>query len=355
MSPIKGLTDIARPRWPSLGKLRKGSEKGQNRPGRDLDYFRFTSDRPEVEAAFIQEYGETPRELAVYLPLKHTEEVFATWQEHWEAGGLVHRCDGEHCVIWREGSEYVRADDYSAPKPCPGDCKPVGRLEVLLFGLFQHGFVGTVTLETHSLNDIQSIHASLLQTEEKRGDAGLEGIEFILSRRRAKVSTPGEDGKRARREMWLVYLEPSAKWVAGYFAAQEKPTALPAPETQKTEPKEEMLKEEEPAGYASWPKKDQDRFWARARGIADADDATIHRAFGVESMKNYPWGQKTVKLVFDILAYGLSKTLNLDQIEKALGGAIVGWDGTLDEAQEMIRVWQANEAGDEEEDDQVPF
>lgn len=39
--PIKGLTDQGR--FPSIGQLRKGEPKpGGNRPGRDLDYFRFT-------------------------------------------------------------------------------------------------------------------------------------------------------------------------------------------------------------------------------------------------------------------------------------------------------------------------
>ena len=103
------------------------------------------------------------------------------------------------------------------------------------------------------------------------------------------------------------------------------------------------------SGWVSWPKSAHGRFWARAKTIPDADDATIHRAFGVDSMKDYKGGMDTVKPILDILAYGLSKTLAVQDIEAALGGSIVGWPGTFDAAQERIQVWLANQTAEEED------
>ena len=70
--PIKGMTDNVQPRFPRLGKLRKGmlKEKVRN-DGKtvyypvDLDHFRFTSEQPEVEQAFQAAFGEAPSAVLV--------------------------------------------------------------------------------------------------------------------------------------------------------------------------------------------------------------------------------------------------------------------------------------------------
>ena len=86
--PIKGLTDTAQPRFRRLGKLRKGDEKPNDKqPGPELQYWRFTSDTPEIEAAFVAAYGETPSEVDVYLPFAKIADNWSTWQEKWVAGG----------------------------------------------------------------------------------------------------------------------------------------------------------------------------------------------------------------------------------------------------------------------------
>ena len=106
---------------------------------------------------------------------------------------------------------------------------------------------------------------------------------------------------------------------------------------------------EEQTGWASWPEKGRNRFWAHANEIAGKDaNAVMHRAFGIESMKDYSGGMETVKPVFDIVAYGLSKTLTIQEVEQALGGPIVGWPGTFDAAQERIQVWLANQTAEKE-------
>lgn len=215
--PIKGLTDNVIPRFPRLGKLRKGGEKKPNGGyGADLDHFRFTSENPAIVQAFSDAYGDNPVSLHVYLPYPQVDMNFATWKEAWTAGGLMHRCDGETCQIWR-----TTQGKYSQePKPCPGGCDEVGRLTVILPELIKAGFVGYVTLETHSLHDMMNMTATLLAVAQERVNdpRGLQGIEFVLRRKKEKISTPGDGGKRVTREKWLVSLEPVASWAATYLA-----------------------------------------------------------------------------------------------------------------------------------------
>lgn len=232
--PIVGLTDVVTPRLPSLGKLRKGAEKPERGPGRDLEYFRFDGVKPEINEAFEAVYGSAPGALTVYLPFQTADENFATWQEEWAAGGLVHRCDGRSMTIWREGAGFTRG-----AKPCPyytGEkkrsktspgCDEVGRLQVLLPELIKAGHVGTVTLETHSKHDMLNILGVLKDVEARGRD--LRGVPFTLCRRQMEVSTPTDDGGRVTRKKWLVFIEPAAAWVQVRLAiAHASAMALPS-------------------------------------------------------------------------------------------------------------------------------
>lgn len=224
---IIGLTDNVAPRFPRLGKLRKGDERPENgkAPGKDTDHFRFDSPDAATADAFAAAYGPDPALLHVFLPYPTPEENFATWKEAWVAGGLSHRCDGVTCTIWRtKDGRYSRE-----PKPCPGGCKEVGRLELVLPELIKAGWVGYVTMETHSNHDLRNIQAALNQAYAgKRKD--LRGIEFTLCRVKQEISTPTADGGRARREKWLVYLYPSVKWAQLQLAlSQAQALQLPAP------------------------------------------------------------------------------------------------------------------------------
>lgn len=219
--PIKGLTDreSLAPRFPRLGKLKKGAPKtGQGFP-KDLDYFRFATEQPEVMAAFVGAYGDTPTRLGIYLPYTKAEENFDTWMEEWSAGGLVHRCDGETMTVYQKGKSY----DYD-PKPCPyangkqertkknPGCKIVGRLSVVLPDLITAGFVGYVVLETHSNHDVRNIMAALMEVERHRPQ-GLQGIPFTIRRQFEKISTPDGNGGRARRKKSLIQIVPDPVWI----------------------------------------------------------------------------------------------------------------------------------------------
>ncbi len=157
--PIKNLTDNVAPAFQRIGELRKGGEGPikTDRNGREyrsfgpeLSFWRFTSDRPEVVAAFMATYGNEPVSINVFLPYTTVEDNFPTWREEWSSGtpdlpgSMLHRCDGETMVKWLgPDSRY-----YEEPRPCPHRgkdkpaCKPVGRLSVIIPELWEAGFVG---------------------------------------------------------------------------------------------------------------------------------------------------------------------------------------------------------------------
>ena len=207
--PIKNLTDrnTLKPRPPRLGKLRKGAEKSKNKPGEDLSYFRFTSDNPNIVTAFQKIYGKEPRVINAVMYYHTYEECFASWIECWDASGLVFRSDGEFWHIWRDGDKYVRGKKSHTDAP---DQSEIGRLEFVIPELWEAGFRGTVTLETHGNHDMRQIGGALLAAEE--GRESLRGLQFTLRRVQEEISVPGwgdREGKRSKAQKWLVKLESS--------------------------------------------------------------------------------------------------------------------------------------------------
>lgn len=230
--PIIGLTDQVA-RFPQIGVLRKGAPKPKDgkRPGTDLEYFRFDSTVPGVDDTFTAAYGDKPPAINVYLPFPTPEQNFSAWQEEYKAGGLVHRCDGETMTQW-----LTPQNTYSfEQKPCPyhagtkkrtaqqPGCKPNGRLMVIIPELKRLAYVMVGTTSKH---DIIELTSNLQAAYALRGD--LTGIPFVLRRMPKMISTPsGKDGGRARREKWLLFLEPAPDWV-GLQLESMKYNALPS-------------------------------------------------------------------------------------------------------------------------------
>jgi len=224
--PIIGLTD--RPAaFPEIGQVRKGAPKPEDgkKPGQDLKWFRVTFDERETEAAavFATTYGEHPTEINVLLPFNAVEENFEAWREAYVAGGLTHRCDGAR--VWYEtdptGHKAIAAG--VPEKTCDGSsgCKPVGRLKVLVPELRRLAFLTVLTTSVHDIMNLQRQLEALLQINGK-----LAGVPLKLRRRPVKISTPMPDGKRARREKWLLSIEADPTWVKAKLLAM-KAAALP--------------------------------------------------------------------------------------------------------------------------------
>jgi hypothetical protein len=236
--PIQGLT-TGPGAFPKLGTLRKGGEKTGNKPGPDLTYFRFDTQDAHALEMFTSFYGKEPRAINVFLPYPTLDENYDAWREHWVAGGLMHRCDGETCARHRR-----KDGSYSnEPIPCPEAgkpedkrlCQPVARLAVIIPELKRFAFV---TVLTSSLHDIRNLHQQLTALEQSAGT--LRGIPLVLRRAEQEISTPAPDGKRLRRTKSLLSIEARPQWVEFMLESQEQEAlkgreasftpALPEPE-----------------------------------------------------------------------------------------------------------------------------
>lgn len=203
--PIKGLTD-RQASFPQIGVLRKGAPKTGNKPGEDLRHFRFDTDDTRAAEMFRGAYGNEPTEINIYFAYQTPEENFHAWQEEYSKSSLKHRCDGQTAVLWLD----ERTGKYSqVPKPCPGGCKPTGRLLVIVPELQRFAYV---VVGTTSIHDIMRVTQNLEALYAMRGD--LRGIPFVLRRTPEMISTPTSDGGRARREKWLLSVEALPEWVA---------------------------------------------------------------------------------------------------------------------------------------------
>lgn len=209
---IKGLTDNAAA-LPQIMTIRKGGPKTDpKKPGPDLQYFRADSVDVDAMAAFKAHYGDQPKAISVLLPFERLEENFEAWQEEYVASGLKHRCDGETCVLWLKKDGSYSTD----PVPCPGGCKAAARLKVIIPEL---GRMAIAVVLTTSKHDIINIHRNLLALQQ--GVGRLSGIRLWLRRVPVKITTPSAEG-RARREKWLIQIEPAKEWVAAYLATSEQ-------------------------------------------------------------------------------------------------------------------------------------
>jgi len=226
--PIKGLTD--RPgAFPEIGSIRKGAPKGEKQPGADLKYFRVEFDEREEQAAlaFKQVYRDQPTELNILFPFNEIERNFNAWREAYIAGALIHRCDGEQ--VWYEidpktGEKVViNGDPYQT---CDGrlKCRPTGRMKVIIPELKRLAYLVVHTTSIHDIVNLNSQLNALLAINGGR----LAGIPLKLRRRPVKISTPsGENGKRARREKWLLSVEADPAWVIAKIESL-KNGAMPA-------------------------------------------------------------------------------------------------------------------------------
>lgn len=220
--PIKDLQDNLTAEFAEIGQLRKGAPSVEkttrdgrkyNSYGEELPWFRFTSDDPEVFEKFREFYGDEPRSINILLPFEAVDENLECWKEKWSAGALQHRCDGETMVRWL-GSD---GKYHSEPRPCDGDCKPVMRLKVIVPQLMRLAYV---TVLSSSVHDIVNVTKQLRAIYAIRGD--LRGIPLILRRVAREISTPRDNGKRARVTKYLLQIEAAPSFVELQLAEAQR-------------------------------------------------------------------------------------------------------------------------------------
>lgn len=204
------------PRW---GKLRKGAEKPESGPGKDLDYFRLTLEpeyefiRPEFERLF----GNKPTEFRrVLIAADNADKGFDYWYEQHTASTLTRRCDGEEIVQWfNEGT--FRTDYTRKPcvcNPLDRECGEQGRMDIVLPELCALVGWGKLTVLTTSDYDIRALAASMFvagQFLQQLPQIAFWSVPFTIGRapRKVPVTMTDKKGKKTRsnKTMSLLYAE----------------------------------------------------------------------------------------------------------------------------------------------------
>jgi len=196
---------------PLIGRLRKGAPKGANKPGKDLSYFRFTSEHGDAkcEAMFKEVYGDEPQSIKVMLPYPGVDSNFDAWLELYKGKQLISRGDGETEFGWRdEGGNWRTGERPMTVIEGQNGHRKAGRLQVVLPDLARAGYMGLVQVQTGSSTDITTIYSRLLSYwEQSRGN--LQGILFNLVRYQKAVRNP-RDNKMYNK--WLIDIIIDAEW-----------------------------------------------------------------------------------------------------------------------------------------------
>lgn len=233
--PIKGLTDKDQVQFGlnlvKLGSLFKGDEQETRRNdagkeykifGKDLKHFRIAFE-PEYEhlyEAWEEMYGDAPKEFHdVFIAQGTVDEAFGTWKEEYSAIGLLHRCDGEHQVrsyqTAGEDKGYWTDAKISCATSC--GCTNVGRLNLIFPEFIQEtGALGYISVTTHSIHDIITIHKMLTDMFKIRQRSGhdLTGMPFVFGRREKEITTPivvdgARTGGRRKNTKSLLFIKPT--------------------------------------------------------------------------------------------------------------------------------------------------
>lgn len=190
-----------------IGKLHKGTPKQKKVKdgreyevvGRDTDYFRieFAEGYDYLSADFVQLYGEQPKQIPCMLDADTALEALDFWYEDYDSKGtMLHRCDGVNQPVCYNGTTGF----YEHNLPCvigSCSCKQVARLALILPDFIAAtGVLGTVTMETHSDQDIRTLIARLTTFANMFGT--LRGVPLILVRAPKDTSAPKTDNKGKR-------------------------------------------------------------------------------------------------------------------------------------------------------------
>lgn len=248
MSPIVGLTDTPKS-FIKLGQIRKGAPKGQNAPGKDLDYFRVTllkgKKADELAEELLRVYGNKPAEINVRFADPDPASVWDANYECYKQGGLIAKAgsrmrEDKIELFWiffrnpktsetiisdgrarnAEGAELLsKVIDLNQPvyqneKGDPFYLEPVGRLKVVIPEL-AHIAVGYFEFRPESPKDIRNISAELSSFDgiAKQYGKTITGIPFRLERREEDV-TKRINGKLVAGKSSVVHLSVSGEWGA---------------------------------------------------------------------------------------------------------------------------------------------
>ena len=199
----------------AIGKIFKGAPKVGNKPGQNLDYFRFEPD--ELHADRLNQiwghiYGDTPISINIFFKHSNIDNIINDWFCEFGASGLKTKCDGETIVGWRD--EANRIYYRNNPKPCrsPGSQKGCDKCKasaLLKFCVYEFralaGLTGNVELSTTSINDITFLRSQLEDVTKELAMAGqqLAYTPLVLSRSNRTITKTTKDRQYRGEESLL--------------------------------------------------------------------------------------------------------------------------------------------------------
>jgi hypothetical protein len=241
--PIAGKTapsiqeEVGDIRLTVVGRLWKGSAKGEKTAGKDLqNKFRFESG-DENRRLFEEFYGSSyPESIRIYLPYNEADKVFETWNEAYTAQGFKHRCNGDRIIqemcpykVKSGKSEVTRWIRTDTDKPCQRGDRPIcdecghqGRLFFYVRDLYDRlGSVKCFMMTVTGTHDISGFHEQLSALQAKYGSLMSSPIPspftygmipYILSRQEISISRPNGEA-RARGKAWVLTISEDPDWL----------------------------------------------------------------------------------------------------------------------------------------------
>lgn len=199
---------------PRLGTLRKGGEKGDNRPGKDLDYLRLTLE-PQYEdlvrGPFESLFGDKPQIMrGVHIAADSADKGFQYWYENWAHAKLLSRCDGETVVTsFNEANQRYDHTPYACTcDPLNRTCGHSGRMDILIPDLFKlTGLWGKFTLLTTSFYDCLALAKSMRLAGvfmNRMPDVAFWSVPFVIGRSEQTINVT-INNKRAEKHLSLLF------------------------------------------------------------------------------------------------------------------------------------------------------
>ena len=207
------------PRYPVVARWRLGDEKGENRPGKNLDHFRidWEADTETEQLVFERLFGTDPiRQMDIVVLGNTIEACFNSYYRLYGTNKTKRKCDGctiVHSLVSSEIGEPcmcdpdIRDNGSKSQKAKAGVCGADG---YFFFTIPQYcavlGEMVQFMMSTTSLENLQEIGKALVEAETIRG--ALKFSPFNLSRYSKDFTLSDGEGGAMNVTQWMVRLKP---------------------------------------------------------------------------------------------------------------------------------------------------
>ena len=250
-------------RLPRIGVIRKGAEKGERGPGRDLDHFRLDRAEQSVADAWRAVLGDEPRSISGILPYADPAECLSIWDELWQGKRLMWRGDGERLHVQLQGNTYVRYAPGAGPQQPQAAGEDVGNLKVarisrLRLLLPQLRIAGIFEIASSSRIDADELWANLMWIRQTVQT--LQGAPVTVFRAARQFNVARPDGKTMPVTKHMLHLTLDGRYIDSLLPVGGG--LLPAPPVVPTLPsgladdaEDGLFDEDEPPAVVAQPVK----------------------------------------------------------------------------------------------------